>query len=230
MADDLSALRDLRRVSLIIPCFNAAPWLAAAVESALDQTRPPDQIIIVDDGSTDSSLRVASGFGALVQSIARPHAGISAARNCGLEAASGQVIAFLDADDLWPHDSLRTRLQALAKHPEADYAFGQVEPFADATGDPIEAPRAGRLAGALLVRRRMLDRVGGFDAELSTGETIDWVARADAAGCIGVAVNAPTLRRRVHDRNTVRDEGRLHRDYLTVLRRNIARRRPAAAL
>lgn len=85
-------------VSVIIPCYNQARWLAQAITSVRRQTRQPREIIVVDDGSTDNTSAVANNLGVLL--IKQPHAGISAARNAGIEIALGDYILPLDADDL----------------------------------------------------------------------------------------------------------------------------------
>ena len=213
------------RVSLIIPCFDAEPYIEAAVNSALTQGRPPDEIIVVDDGSNDHSESLARQIGQSVRVVRQAHLGISAARNRGLAESTGDLVAFLDADDLWPPNSLDLRLGILLKDHRLAYAFGGIETFDHETGAMALEGMAGRLPGALLVRREVFDRIGGFDTGLRTGEFIDWVSRADAAGCRSAAVPDIVLRRRIHANNITRDKPSLYQDYLMVLRRKIARGR-----
>ena len=87
------------RFSVIIPVYNAAATLQRAIESVQKQSWPAHEIIVVDDGSTDCSADVAQGYGATVTLIRQANAGVSAARNAGAHAASGDWLAFLDADD-----------------------------------------------------------------------------------------------------------------------------------
>lgn len=211
-------------VSLVIPCFNAAGLVGDAVRSAMTQTRPPDEIIVVDDGSTDNSGAAAEAAGPVLV-LRTCNGGISAARNAGIAASRGDLIAFLDADDLWPPASLESRLRFCTASCEPDYIYGGVECFDDATGAIIGTPEPGRLAGALLVRRGAFETIGPFDTGLRTGETIDWIARADAIGYRAAATEEIVLRRRVHAKNVTRDSTALHADYLKVLRRNLHRRR-----
>src|ERR1019366_7971915 len=102
-------------VSILIPCYNGAPWLAATLESALTQTWRNTEVILVDDGSTDDSRAIAQGFAPRgVQLIAQPNAGDSAARNRALRAARGDYFQFLDADDLLSPGKLAAQLDLLA--------------------------------------------------------------------------------------------------------------------
>jgi glycosyltransferase involved in cell wall biosynthesis len=153
-----------------------------------------------------------------------PHAGIAAARNAGVQASTGSAVAFLDADDLWTPQSLESRWGLWQRQPSIDYAFGSILCFDDRTGAVIGKPEPGRLAGSLLLRRSAFDEIGLFDTSLRTGETIDWISRADAAGHRSAATDEIVLHRRVHATNTTRDSDGVHSDYLKILRRNLARR------
>ena len=105
-------------VSILIPCYNAAPWLAATLESALAQTWADKEIILVDDGSTDGSLALAQAYaGRGVRIFAQPNAGASAARNRALREARGDYFQFLDADDLLSPGKLAAQLALLATRP-----------------------------------------------------------------------------------------------------------------
>jgi glycosyltransferase involved in cell wall biosynthesis len=223
-------------VSVIIPCFNAAPYIAAAIESVLTQTMPGDDIIVVDDGSSDDSAEVIAGFGRQVRYFHQENQGISAARNSGIARASGAYIAFLDADDLWTDDSLTTRRRLLADRADLAYAYGWVEAFISPDMAPetrrtigkLPDTQPGRVAGTVLVRRHVFESVGLFDSGFKIGETMDWIARADEAGHRSGDVGKVVLRRRVHGANTVIKERKMQGDYLRVLRAAIARRREAA--
>jgi glycosyltransferase involved in cell wall biosynthesis len=219
-------------VTVIVPCFNAAPYIGAALESILNQASKQVEVLVIDDGSTDASADVIARYP--VHYVRQDNQGISAARNNGLARARGKMIAFLDADDLWPASSLGDRLGLLEADAKLDCAFGWVEPFISAEVTPavrakIQDPggaRPGRLAGTLLLRRHVLEKVGGFDPMFRVGETMDWVARIDAAGFSSRDTGTIVLKRRIHGANTVMKEQALQADYLRVLRASIARRRP----
>ena len=211
-------------ITVVIPCFNAAPFLAAALRSALEQGLPPDEIVVVDDGSTDDSAVIAERIHGPIRVLRTAHRGIAAARNSGVEASSGAVIAFLDADDLWTPNSLETRWSFWQQRSDLDYVFGSIACFDHQTGADLGLPEPGRLAGSLLLRRSAFEQIGLFDTGLRTGEVIDWIARAEAAGYRYAAVEEMVLRRRVHATNTTADAAPLHADYLKILRRNLGRR------
>ena len=101
-------------VSVIIPCYDSAEYLREAIESARDQTHRPLEIIVVDDGSTDGSLDIAREYAEPVRVLTQANAGVSAARNTGIEVARGEWIAFLDADDVWAPAKLELQMD-LAK-------------------------------------------------------------------------------------------------------------------
>lgn len=100
-------------ISVVIPCYNAAAYLTQTIESVLSQTRPPHEVIVVDDGSSDGSADIASSFGAPVRAISQSNSGECASRNRGLDEARGDWIAFLDADDLWEPTKLERQVAAI---------------------------------------------------------------------------------------------------------------------
>jgi glycosyltransferase involved in cell wall biosynthesis len=114
------------RVSVIVPAYNAEPYLADAVQSALEQTWRDLEVIIVDDGSTDGTRGLAEGFvrrDRRVHLITKPNGGLSSARNAGLAAATGDVICFLDADDAFLPDKLERQVAFLARFPACDLVY-----------------------------------------------------------------------------------------------------------
>jgi glycosyltransferase involved in cell wall biosynthesis len=224
------------RVSVIVPCHNAARYLGEALGSIVRQVPAPTEVVLVDDGSTDGSETIARDFAPLVRCVRQENQGISAARNRGLELAAGEVVGFLDADDVWTPDSLSARLAALMADDSVDVVSGLVEQFVspdlpdERRGALVDeaTPSTARLAGTMLLRRRVFARVGGFSTAFRVGETLDWVARADAAGVRWQTLDLVVLRRRIHDANTTAHHPRPGADYLRVLKASIDRRRAAA--
>jgi hypothetical protein len=110
---------DLPLVSIIIPCYNAAEYVAEAIQSALDQTYPNCEVIVIDDGSTDGSLEVIKSFGGTIRWETGPNQGGCAARNRGLELARGEWIQFLDSDDRITTGKVASQVNALKKSAES---------------------------------------------------------------------------------------------------------------
>jgi glycosyltransferase involved in cell wall biosynthesis len=188
-------------VSIIIPCHNAAPWLAETIRSALDQTWPRTEIIVVDDGSRDDSLAIARGFEPRsVRVASQSKAGASAARNHGLRLARGGLVQYLDADDQLTPDKIAAQA-GLLRHSGPDCvatcrwgrfttdpaaaAFVDVAVFRDFTPVEwlLEHTAAGRMMhpAAWLVPRAVADRAGGWDESLSLNDDGEYFARVALA-------------------------------------------------
>jgi glycosyltransferase involved in cell wall biosynthesis len=113
----------LASITVVIPTYNRAGWLQDTVGSVLQQSRPADEILIIDDGSTDDTPAVCAEFPEPVRYIRQENAGVSAARNHGVREASGEWVAFLDSDDLWDRRKLEVQIAALEAAPEADWSI-----------------------------------------------------------------------------------------------------------
>ncbi|HOQ05714.1 MAG TPA: glycosyltransferase family A protein [Anaerohalosphaeraceae bacterium] len=111
-------------ISVIIPAYNNEQHLSRAIHSVLAQSRPPDEIIVVDDGSTDRTAEAAAAFGEKIRCIRQDNRGPGAARNTGIRAASGEWVAFLDADDEWLPDKLAVQTELLRRHPQLQWTCG----------------------------------------------------------------------------------------------------------
>lgn len=221
-------------ISVIVPCYNAAAYVGAALDSLLAQQPAPLDIILIDDGSTDASPEIAAAYGQQLRYYRQDNQGIGAARNQGVRLARGDWLAFLDADDLWTPDSLRLRGQRLADDPHLDGVFGWMECFISpelpaSVQERFFCPpgaQPARMAGTLLIRRAAFERVGAFDTTLRVGEFMDWIARAQTLGIrLDASLETVVLRRRIHGANTVLTTESLRADYLRLLRASLARRR-----
>lgn len=189
--DDETGRDSVTRVSVLIPCFNAELWIAAAIESALEQGRPGIEleIIVADDASTDRSREVIARFPA-VRLVRATGGNASAARNRAFAASSGEYIQFLDADDLLAPGKIEQQLGALERS-AGDIAYGQWrelhsssagerlgelvdrelgdEPDADLLGDSWSPP------AAYLFRRQIVEKVGGWNTGLQVIEDVRFV-------------------------------------------------------
>lgn len=218
-------------VSVVIPFFDSAPYLGEAIESVLAQTHPAVEIILVDDGSTDASPKIAAGYAHRATLIRQANAGVGPARNAGVAATSGPLIAFLDADDLWEPDKLALQVSALAANPEVHGVMTMVQEFVSPEIDPALAPlspavdpRPGAIPSALIVRRHVVETIGPFSASHS-GEWADWYARFVDHGFRSLTLDDVLVRRRLHLTNL----GLRHRNerqvYLHALKASLDRRR-----
>ena len=222
-------------VSVIIPLHNGARHLADALASVAAQTYPQVDCLVVDDGSTDGSGRIARAAPG-VRYIHQPNAGVAVARNTGLAAARGDYVAFLDQDDRFHPEKLARQVSALAGAAGADICFvreqvvcedGQAYPdwlpAADAPGDHLSF-----VPGTWLVRRDVFRRIGHFDVSFRSGSDTDWMLRLREAGVPHCMVEEPLLIRRVHASNHSHQVTQLRADFMRALRESARRRRARA--
>jgi glycosyltransferase involved in cell wall biosynthesis len=219
-------------VSVVIPVYNAARFLADAIRSVQAQHHPQIEIVVVDDGSTDGSGEVARSF-AGVRCLPQANLGIAAARNAGVREARGTLLAFLDADDLWTPDKLPRQIEVLHEIPEASFVSGLVEQFFDPAyapppGSQVPATSTGCVAGSILIRTRDFLRVGPFNPALRLGEFMDWHSRATDLGLREHRLEQVVLRRRIHGANTVLRCRNSAGDYLAAMKAHLDRKRRAA--
>ena len=218
-------------ISTIIPVFNGAAWLDAALESVLAQDHEPLEVIVVDDGSVDGSAHVAS-IRSEVTVISIPHQGVAVARNVGLQTASGSLIAFLDADDLWESGKLPVQAEFLATNRTVDGVFGWVRDFLDTGIDRPDWLRRGQLDRdtpgvslcTLLVRKEVFGKVGSFNPEIGSGEDVDWFFRAKDAGINFEMMDRRFLRRRIHKHNLSHDGRAVRAGILGAVRASLTRK------
>ncbi|MCU1244768.1 MAG: hypothetical protein QOF83_1710 [Solirubrobacteraceae bacterium] len=222
-------------ISVMIPAYNAAPYLAEAIESAFAQTYEPLEVIVVDDGSDDGTLEVAQAFGDRVRAIRQTRGGNGAARNAAVGLAQGHYFAFLDADDRFMPDKLQLQMDALEEDPELDVVFGYVREFiSPELPDDIRAgirpaadPQPWASPNLMLISRESFERVGTFATNLRVGVTVDWYARATEAGLKTRVLPEIVLERRLHTQNNGIREQDARSQYIQVLRASIERRRRA---
>jgi glycosyltransferase involved in cell wall biosynthesis len=229
-------------VTVVIPCYNQAHFLGEAIESALSQTYPNFEIVVVDDGSTDNTSDVASRY-KQVRLVRQENRGLAGARNTGIEHSEGDYLVFLDADDRLLPEALEVGLGCFQAHPECVLVAGHsrlieadgsplgVEPQAAGGERPSRPPRhiggdiyltiLSRkyhiLCGTVMHRRLVFESVGYFDPELKASEDYDLyfrVARRFPVYCHDTAV----FEYRKHSATMTRDHGRMLKATLEVLR------------
>jgi glycosyltransferase involved in cell wall biosynthesis len=226
------------RISVLIPCWNAQAYVGDAIRSVLAQDMAPTEIIVVDDGSTDRSAAIAEAFGPDVILLRQPNRGVGAALNLALSHATGDAIAFLDADDLWLPQKLTVQTAALAANPDLDGVFAHMRAFVspDLSAEQRTAVSVSAesmpafVKNTLLLRRHAFERLGTFDEDRRHADFIAWYARASAGGFRWQMLPDLVSLRRIHATNM----GRINResqreDYLLVMKELIERKRAKPA-
>ena len=199
-------------VSVIIPTFNCGQFIAECLRSVVQQTWPDYEVIIVDDGSTDNTPEIAGPFleDHRFKYIRTENRGCSAARNVGIRSSHGEIIAFLDADDLWRSDKLERQLP-LFQAPQIGVVYSLSQPFGEnwPEGNTHPAcPSRGSILPALmshnvvplssaLILRTCIDKVGAFDERRTRAEDYDLWLRTAAAGFEFDYVPEPLVRYRM---------------------------------
>jgi glycosyltransferase involved in cell wall biosynthesis len=219
-------------VSVIIPVYNGAEFLSEAVASIWQQDYHPLEIVIVDDGSTDETAELAKGLGKDIRYAYQRNSGPAAARNKGLEMACGEIIAFLDVDDLWPPNKLRIQVTRLIEDPKVDVVLGRVK-FMKLPGAPeieiqFESPDStlvNAYLGSGVFRKSAFGRVGNFDETLRYSEDHDWFLRAREQGISIVIMEQVTLYYRLHEHNMTRNKNTTDLQLIRVLKKSLDRRR-----
>ena len=209
------------QVAVVIPARDAAAFIADALDSVLAQTVSLGEIVVVDDGSTDETARIVAGYGRGVRLVRQAPSGLPAARNAGVAATSAEMIAFLDADDVWQPACVQRLREHVEAHPNVGLvqcAVTVVDPalrplytlMHGVTGDPREAmllPNIDRLYGGAsgsLATRRAFDVVGGFDESMTHSEDWDFCYRVGEHFEVGF-VPEPLVLCRVHGGNMQRN-------------------------
>jgi glycosyltransferase involved in cell wall biosynthesis len=225
------------RVSAIIPLYNGARHIRTAIDSVLAQDQPPDEVIVVNDGSTDDSPSIVGSYDK-VTLLQQPKAGPAGARNAGILAASGDLIAFLDQDDLWTPDKLRLQVAHLDANPHLGFVLAWQRHFLE-TDVPrpgwfrpelVDAERPCIGPGTLVAHRRLFDDLGLFDTTLRTASDGDWILRGRDLGVAFDTMTDVLLLRRIHDTNQSADVPTVHAEMLRLVHDSLARRRRQGVL
>jgi glycosyltransferase involved in cell wall biosynthesis len=223
-------------VSVIVPVYNGAPYLAKSLASVLAQSHVPHEVIVVDDGSTDSTPEVLEKFKDCIVIKRIPNQGVSNARNIGMDTASGDYFAFMDHDDLWFKNKLQKQVEIALQYPDVGLVccnyFLRVAYFGNRLfkhyqglrhrgemnwDTPINDPFGALLkenfvgtASAVLVKKTVADRAGGFEKRFVVCEDYHyWLRCARRAGVVALA--QPLMYKRTHTTNLSNDQRRIFR-------------------
>ncbi len=213
------------KISAIIPTYNCGRYIAEAIESVLGQTLLPQEILVVDDGSTDCTPQALEPYRSRIRYFYQDNRGEPAARNCGIHHATGELIAFLDADDLWLPEKLQLQMEYIVEHPDCGLVYTDMKIFNE-SGIVHESVKewlgmtlpTGRIfpqlfwetlfgSGTVVCRRACFEEVGLFDETFQIGSDYEmWLrmARRFEFGC----VDMPLLMYRQHPNMATRMPGR----------------------
>lgn len=223
-------------VTAAIPVRDGEAYLEEAIESVLGQSRRCDQVVVVDNGSSDRSAEIARLYAPKVELVSEPREGIGSARNAALRASRGSHIAFLDADDLWEAEKTAVQLAALEADPELQIVFGHVRQFVSPDLDPRDAAtlnvppgrQPGLYIGAMLAARTAIEAIGPWPEDAKVSDGLAFMLRMGELG-IGNAMLAETVtRRRVHGANhSIRNRAE-RAEFARLLKGSLDRRRGEA--
>lgn len=207
-------------ITVAVPAYQAERFIAETLKSILVQTHPPDEVIVVDDGSTDGTARELERFADRIRVIRQPNGGCAAAFNTAFRAVSCDFVAECGADDIWEPYKLERQIEALTEHPEIDVAFSAARVFGNAEGrwgmptaeDPnggiMDLRRLGRTMyrsnpvcpSTLLIRRGLYERLGPFAEDIATEDYEYWM-RALHGGAVFYYDPEMLVRYRRHEAN-----------------------------
>jgi glycosyltransferase involved in cell wall biosynthesis len=232
-------------VSAVIPVHNGEAYVAEAISSTLSQTRPPVECLVIDDGSSDGTPDAVRRLGTEVTYIRQERSGVSVARNRGAELARGDLVAFLDHDDVWLPRKLECQAELLREHRGtfALCAMEVVDPRGNVLATKRLRPRRDLLTGMLmfdgtetvscsstgLIDRSTLIGMGGFDPALSMSADWDLLVRVLLGGEVAY-IDEPLVRYRLHETNMSRDVSAMERDMTHTFGKTFADRRLPEAI
>ncbi|WP_025742448.1 glycosyltransferase [Aquimarina pacifica] len=204
-------LQKNQEISVILPVYNGEAFLQECLRSIIDQTIQPKEIIVIDDGSQDQSKQIIEKFKEVTY-VFQENAGVAAARNLGIKMAQGNLIAFIDQDDIWTHTSLADRLICFTKNQDHNIVIGKQQWFLDGLDEipkwvkpeQVNQNLDGYLLGCALIDKRLFSNYGDFDISFRFSSDFDWFFRIKDAGISFFQTDAIVLKKRIHATNESR--------------------------
>lgn len=224
--------RIAEEVTVLIPAFNAENFIKEAIDSIQNQTILPGEIIVINDGSSDDTSNFIRKLNvARLRVIEQEQQGVAAALNLGIAKSKGEILAFLDHDDLWLEDKLEKQLEAMQNH-QVDMVFTLIENFLDPAIDIDLSkklkvnlnPFVGIHKSTWIIKKESFQRVGIFDKENKI-ELLDWYARSKDLGVTEHIVNQVMVKRRIHGTNQSILDDDLRNEFPRILKSILDRRR-----
>ena len=219
-------------VSVLIPAYNAGRYVSECLESVFRQTFPPAELIVINDGSTDDTLDRLLTYADRISLHNRENRGVCQTLNEAIDYASGQWVAFLDADDHWAPDKLARQVDFLQQNADLDACFGHIQQFVSPDLPPdIQAgiacqnsPQPGWLKTTLLIRREAFSQTGLFNPTYKTGDFVEWFSRAKHMGLRFTMLPDLVAYRRLH-RSGLASQTQHHHEFAHILKAHLDRRR-----
>lgn len=219
----------MSRISVVVPVHNGERFIGEALRSIFQQTRPPDEVVVVDDGSVDRTAEIVRSF-PVTHYLYQSKSGQASALNVGIRSAGGDLLAFLDADDRWLPRKLEHQVEVLCRLPSLEVVFGLARQFVE-PGLQFNGGRASvlpaRLPSAMLLRRCAFERIGSFSQQWTIGCAIEWCARADDLGLASCLMNEVVYERRIHGNNLTLTYPATAREYTRLIKCVLDSRRQA---
>ena len=226
-------------VSCIVPAFNSARYIGEALDSVIAQTYGYTEIIVSDDGSTDDTMMIVAGYRDRVRCVRQETAGPAATRNLGTSEAKGELVAFLDADDLWHEEKLERQVRRFAARPELEACVTHAQMFwgtdMNEEAEHYRAnPRSEAVPGyattTLLARRDVFERIGNFRADLWFSDATEWFMRARERGVAIEIIPDVLTYHRMHEHNLTRRRSEASKaEFARIVGESLIRRRATSA-
>lgn len=219
-------------VSVIIVVQNGERYLSEAIESVINQSYQPNEILVVDGYSTDNTAQVAKSY-PFVRYLRQQGKGLANARNTGIEAATGELIAFPDHDDYWALDKLKVQMNHFINSPDIQYSYALVKLFLESgcelrsgfSQKLFKEEQVGRTPGTLIVRKFIFEQIGNFNPRFAIACDVDWFTRAKDNNIMAAFVPQVLLYKRVHNRNLSANVKINKKEIFEVIKESLAHRR-----
>lgn len=207
-------------ISVIIPVYNQKQYIQEAINSVMQQSWTPLEILIIDDGSTDGLDEKSLNLPLSYKFIRQKNQGPAKARNLGIQNASGEFLSFLDADDHWPSDRLSKMSEAFKRNPQPEIILGKVQQQ-DKTSSWLPS------FGSSIIHRSLFKKVGLINEALTFSEDQDWFLRAKENGATILALDVIALYQRRHNQSTTYQKTWAELQIHKILKLSLDRRRNA---
>ena len=223
-------------VSVIVVVANGEKYLASALKSIFTQNYHPLEVIVVDGQSVDKTADIAKSFPS-VRYVYQHNRGLANARNLGIEKAQGELIAFLDHDDLWTPNKLRVQVDYLMQNPKIQYVNSLVKLFLEPgcslrPGFPqelLDKEQVGRTPGTLIARSYLFNLIGNFNPKFDIGCDVDWFTRAKDHNIPMAIIPEVLLYKRIHNTNLSSNAKINKQELLTIIKQSLDRQRVQAS-